>query len=239
MRVLVIQNCSPSLPGVVGEVLVRRGVDLVLNDAEKGEMPPADDEGFDGLLVLGGPMNAEEDHLWPHLPATADLIRRFHRRAKPFLGICLGSQLAARAFGKKVHRHGAQERGFVPLAATAAAREDRLFAGLAPTQHLFEWHEDTFDLPDDGVLMLTGEACRNQAFRVGESSYAFQCHIEVTPDLFTLWHGNAADYVAKIDPDFPRRMATEMPRHYAASRALCEHVSERWTDLVAERASGA
>ena len=237
MRVLVIQNCSPSLPGVVGEVLERRGAELVLNDAEKGEMPPPDDAGFDGLLVLGGPMNAEEDHLWPHLPETAGLIRRFHEREKPFLGICLGSQLAARAFGKKVHRHGAHERGFVALEATDAAREDAVFKGLAPSQTLFEWHEDTFDLPDQAALLLTGAACRNQAFRVGATSYAFQCHIEVTPDLFALWHDNAADYIARVDPGFPGRIAEQMPRHYAASRALCEHVTGRWTDLVETRAA--
>ncbi|MEX2650447.1 MAG: type 1 glutamine amidotransferase [Alphaproteobacteria bacterium] len=235
MRVLVIQNCTASEPGVLGEVLSERGAEIVLNDAERGDMPPASDEALDGLIVLGGPMNAEEDHLFPHLPATAALIRRFHHVGKPLIGVCLGSQLAARAFGKKVHRHGGHERGFRRLEATAAAATDPVIAGLAPDAHLFEWHEDTFDLPDEAVLLLTGADCRNQAFRVGDATYAFQCHIEVTPDLFAKWSDCSRDTIARLDPDFPDRMAVEMPRHFPGSRDFCRHVAERWTDLVAER----
>ncbi|MGH6720457.1 MAG: type 1 glutamine amidotransferase [Alphaproteobacteria bacterium] len=234
MRILVIQNTSPSLPGVVGQVLADRGADLVLNCAETGDRPPADDAGFDGLVVLGGPMNAEEDHLWPHLGLTARLIRRFHDQDKPFLGICLGSQLAARAFGNKVHRMGAVERGFRHLTMMPAAASDRLLGGLGPA-HLFQWHEDTFDLPDDAVLLMTGAECRNQAFRVGAATYAFQCHIEVTPELWRHWYATSADYLAKVDPGFADRVAREMPRHFGASRDFCVRVTDRWADLVAER----
>jgi GMP synthase-like glutamine amidotransferase len=234
MRVLVIQNCTSSLPGAFGEVLEERGAEIVLNDADKGHMPPPSDEGFDGLLVLGGPMNAEEDDRFPHLAATASLIRQFHAAEKPFMGLCLGSQLAARAFGKKVHRHGSHERGFRRLEAIGAG-DDPILAGLTPTTRLFEWHEDTFDLPDEATLLMTGSECRNQAFRIGPSTYAFQCHIEVTPALFGVWKDVSRGYIERIDPGFPDRMAEELDQHFEGSRAFCHAAARHWSDLVDAR----
>lgn len=234
MRILVIQNQTISQPGVIGEVLDDRSFELALNCAETGDRLPADDAGFDGLVVLGGSMNAEEDRLWPHLGEAARLIRRFHDRDKPFLGICLGAQLAARAFGKKVHRMGAVERGFRPLTALPAAASDPLLEGFGAT-HLFQWHEDTFDLPDEAVLLMTGEGCRNQAFRIGAATYAFQCHIEVTPELWREWSAFSAKHLATADPTFAARVADEMPRHYGGSRDFCARVADRWADLVAAR----
>lgn len=52
---------------------------------------------------------------------------------------------------------------------------------------VFQWHEDTFDVPDDGVLLAKGRVCRNQAFRVGHNAYGLQFHIEVTPEMVEAW----------------------------------------------------
>jgi len=233
MDLLVIQNITASELGTVAEVGARRGARFTLNDAQRGHRPPADDAGFDGLIVMGGPMNAEEDDLHPHLPETARLIRRFHEQDKPVLGICLGAQLTARAFGKKVHRHGAHEKAFHKLALTEAGRADPLLAGTGPEEHLFQWHEDTFDLPDGAQLLMTGSTCRHQAFRLGRATYGFQCHIEVTPEVFRVWAAAAADSIRATDPTFPDRVAAQMPVHFPGSRRFSHTVVDRWMDLVA------
>jgi GMP synthase (glutamine-hydrolysing) len=235
MDLLVIKNITASELGTVAEVGTRRGARFTLNDAQQGDVPPADDAGFDGLLVMGGPMNADEDHLHPHLPEAARLIRRFHEADKPVMGICLGAQLTARAFGRKVHRHGAHEKGFHKLATTEAGRTDPLFAGLGPEEHLFQWHEDTFDLPEGAELLLTGSTCKHQAFRLGRATYGFQCHIEVTPEVFGVWAVAAAEHIKKTDPTFLARVAEQMPVHMPGSRRFAHTVVDRWMDLVAAR----
>lgn len=238
MRVLVIQHNGMSELGAIAEVTERRAVDTVLNNADRGDATPADDRGFDGLIVLGGAMNANEDHLFPHLPETVRLIHQFHGSAKPIIGICLGGQLLARAFGKPVHRHGGHERGFRRLLKTAAAATDPLLGDMPDAVHLFQFHEDTFEVPDGAAHLLTGDL-PNQAFRVGDATWGFQCHFEITPNLWRLWHDVSRDYIARVDPDFTQRMAADMPQHIAGSRAFCHRVADRWLDLVAQRGRAA
>jgi GMP synthase-like glutamine amidotransferase len=234
MRVLVIQNNGKSELGAIAEVTGPRGVDAVLNDAERGDATPASDRGFDGLIVLGGPMYAHEDESFPHLPETVRLIHQFHGVGKPIIGICLGGQLLARAFGKPVTRHGGHERGFRRLVTTPAAASDPLFAGSPSAVDLFQFHEDTFDIPEGATHLLAGNL-PNQAFRVGATTWGFQCHFEITEDLWRSWHDVSRDYIARIDPGFPERMAEEIPRHLEGSRRFCHQVTHRWLDLVAAR----
>jgi GMP synthase-like glutamine amidotransferase len=234
MRLLVIQNNGKSELGAIAEATGPRGVETVLNDAERGDATPADDRGFDGLIVLGGPMNAHEDEAFPHLPETVRLIHQFHANAKPIVGICLGGQLLARAFGKPVTRHGGHERGFRLLRKTPAAAADPILAGVPDALHLFQFHEDTFDIPEGAAHLLAGEL-PNQAFRVGATTWGFQCHFEITDALWRSWHEASRDYIARVDPGFPDRMAAEMPRHLDGSRRFCREVMDRWLDLVATR----
>ncbi len=119
-----------------------------------------------------------------------DLLRAFHAQTKPLLGLCLGGQLMARAFGEKVRVNDTFEFGFLPIEITPEGRDDPLLAGLAPRQRIMQWHEDTFGVPEGGVRLMTGSTCLNQAFRFGKTAYGFQCHWEVSMDLAKDWVEN-------------------------------------------------
>jgi len=236
MDVLVVQHMSSGAPAALGEAMEGRGLRLDRRDIEQGATLPATDADHAGLVVLGGVMNACDDENYPHLAHTVALIREFHARAKPVLGVCLGAQLIARAFGARVWRHRLPEQGFVPLTLTDAGRRDPLLAGLGSPQWLMQWHDDTFDLPAGAEPLMTGTACRNQTFRLGERTYGFQGHLEVTRDLLRLWLGETRasgypfahrDYFARID--------SEIDRHIGAALVCCRGVAARWAGLVAER----
>ncbi len=236
MDVLIIEHMDTAGPGALGDALEAAGARLDLRDAGAGDALPADDAGHGGLVVLGGVMNANDDDAFPHLAACVDLIRAFHARGKPVLGICLGGQLIARAFDATVWRGGARERGFVPIAHTRAAARDALLAGLAPPHWLMQWHDDSFDVPAGAARLMTGEACRNQAFRIGRATYAFQCHFEVTRTMVERWVASfKAPPTDPIDIDFVGRIDDELTRHIAASMAFCDAVGRRWAALVAAR----
>lgn len=236
MDVLIIEHMDTAGLGALGDALEAAGARLDLRDAGAGDALPADDAGHGGLVVLGGVMNANDDAAFPHLAACVDLIRAFHARGKPVLGICLGGQLIARAFDATVWRGGARERGFVPIAHTRAAARDALLAGLAPPHWLMQWHDDSFEVPAGAARLMTGEACRNQAFRIGEATYAFQCHFEVTRALVERWVASfKAPPTDPIDIDFVGRIDDELTRHIAASMAFCDAVGRRWAALVAAR----
>ena len=210
--------------------MAARGARVTTLDAQHGVDMPEDAAEHDGLLILGGAMNAYDDAGCRHFPALLDLARLYAAKRKPVLGICLGGQLLARAWGAKVHLGAAPEFGVALLAPTAAVTGDALFDGTDATVPAMQWHDDTFDLPDGAVSLLTGEACRNQAFRVADSVWAFQCHFEADRRDMIAWAKYRRDVYGY--EDFAARLATAAAAHGEAAEAFGRRISDRWLDLV-------
>src|SRR5690606_27597626 len=122
---------------------------------------------------------------------------------------------------------------------TDAAGEDRLLGGLAPEQNVMQLHEDTFDLPREAVLLMENDACQNQAFRIGETSWGFQFHIEVTRgDARNFprdcW-GSMERHYGELAPLVERAVIAGVERHFDAGLDFARTVTDRWMDLVEER----
>jgi GMP synthase (glutamine-hydrolysing) len=140
-----------------------------------------------GLVVLGGPMNVDEVDQHPFLGKEVVWIREAVERGIPMLGICLGSQLLAKAMGAKVRPNRVKEIGWYEIDLTDAAREDPLFGGCPAKPVVFQWHGDTFDIPPGAVHLASSPRCRNQALRCGTSAWGLQFHVEMTGELVERW----------------------------------------------------
>ena len=99
MRVLVVENDKVTLLGQIGVALEEAGAEIDICRPHAGDTIPADDTAHDAIVVMGGPQNALDDEGHAYLPALAALMRRFGDADKSVLGVCLGSQLLARAYG--------------------------------------------------------------------------------------------------------------------------------------------
>jgi GMP synthase-like glutamine amidotransferase len=148
-----------------------------------------------GIVILGGPMGAYEDSAYPFLAAEKALIRTAVDSGVPVLGVCLGAQLIADAFGGKA-RPGERgfEAGFVDVHYTDAGAADPVTGNLS--RSVLSWHQDTFDLPAGATLLARSERYL-QAFRLG-SALAIQFHPEASTELVDVW--------AKQDQDRLRAM---------------------------------
>jgi GMP synthase (glutamine-hydrolysing) len=187
-----------------------------------------------GLIVLGGSMSANDGCKFPFLVAELDWLREAVRRNVPTLGICLGAQLLAKALGGEVYRSPASEIGWFQIEFLPAAAEDRLFAKRGPAETVFHWHRDMFELPAGAVHLAQSPACRQQAFRMGESAYGLQFHAEMVPELMELWlrESDASD----VDANAIRSTARV---GFSAMNPFTQCVLRRFAELCRANALGA
>lgn len=182
-RALVVQHAAHEGLGWLHSWLPDLGVDVHPIHPYLGHRVPASVEG-DALVVLGGPMGANDDEEASWLPATRALLASAIDDGVPTLGICLGAQLLAVAAGGLVARGEAgAELGYGSV--DVVVPDLLLSVGSLPVVH---WHHDTVTrLPDDAELLASSTAYRVQAFRIGEVAWGLQFHVEATPEMVGDW----------------------------------------------------
>lgn len=245
MRVLVIENDPTSRISLLGEHLEAQGVELITVKPHHGISLPASPSGYDGAVILGGPQHAHNDKDFPAFLPICALLNAFHSEGKPLMGLCLGGQLLARSFGAKVRRNEVFEYGYLPIDITSEGESDVLLGGLKSRQHIMQWHEDTFALPDRAVRLMSGATTENQAFRYGNTAYGFQCHFEVSRSHAISWIEDFNHVIiGKLGEEEGKkaisRARVEFNQHSQDANEFCRVVGGRWVNLVkAQRQSRA
>lgn len=146
---------------------------------------PIPDDPFGALIVMGGPMSANDD--LPGLHDELTMIGQALRDDLPLLGVCLGSQLIAKALGAKVYPNTELEIGWEPVWLTYDGQEDAVFRGGSTPETFFHWHGETFDLPSGAEWLAYSKKCRHQAYRYGRRTYGIQFHPEITREMIVDW----------------------------------------------------
>jgi GMP synthase (glutamine-hydrolysing) len=155
--------------------------------------------------VLGGPIGVYENDRYLFIDAEVALIQRRLAAGKPTLGICLGSQLMAKALGARVYPSGVKEIGWAPLELTSEGAASCLRHLATPVLH---WHGDTFDLPVGAVRLASTPACRNQAFRAGRHALGLQFHAEAYGQPLEAWFvGHACEIAGTPTVSVPQLRA--------------------------------
>lgn len=185
--IFVIKHVANEGPGTIGEFFKRKGF-VIREISLYGDDPlPTDLSDVEAVVCMGGPMNVYEEDKYHFLKDEDTFIRRVIKEEIPFLGICLGSQLLAKAAGAKVTKAPKEEIGWLKVSLTDEGKKDPLFQGLGSEFEVFQWHGDTFAIPKDGKHLVGAVDCRHQALKVGRAAYGLQFHIEVTEDMIKDW----------------------------------------------------
>ncbi len=186
-KVLFIKHIDIEGGGTLEEFLKQNGIATSTIEIHKEDLYllSINFEELFGVVILGGPMNVYEEDKYPFLKWETSFIKDLIDTKIPVLGICLGAQLIAKVAGAKVYKAPYKELGWHRVNLREKARSESLFKGVKNNLTVFQWHEDTFDVPKKGVLLAKSYTI-NQAFRIG-SAYGFQFHIEITPDMAREW----------------------------------------------------
>ncbi len=179
MRAHYLQHVSFEGPGSIGPWLESAGFQTTVTKFYEATTLP-NPKQLDLLIVMGGPMSANDEERFPWLRSEKQFIRQTIKSGKPVLGICLGAQLIASAMGESVYPNRRKEIGWFPIEGIPSD-DDSVFH-FPPSIEAFHWHGETFDLPEDAVHLARSEACENQAFQLGESVIGLQFHLETTQE---------------------------------------------------------
>ncbi|HVY64849.1 MAG TPA: glutamine amidotransferase [Gammaproteobacteria bacterium] len=171
--------------GLLGPLLAERGHAIEYVEAPTANLTALDPLAADLLVVLGGPIGVYENDRYPFIDAEIGLLSRRLAAGRPTLGICLGSQMMAKALGARVYPSGVKEIGWAQLELTAegSASSLRHLRGT-PVLH---WHGDTFDIPEGAVRLASTPLCRNQAFSAGPHALGLQFHAEAAGRALEAW----------------------------------------------------
>jgi GMP synthase (glutamine-hydrolysing) len=240
-KYLMIVPEATAPAGVVGETLVGEGAlyDSLLPVERHASHAPFDYPGipkdvgdYAGLLVLGGPMSANDTAEHPFLAETMELIRAFAAADRPVLGTCLGAQVIARTFGGEVYRMDRLESCFHTMQVTPEGRRDPVFSVLGAEVTSFQNHFEAVRNVRDAVPLATGGACPIQAFRVGRATYATQFHPEVTIDIVRDWIRKFGTTFTQDEPRLLTDLDRQFAENFARARAQCQALVRSWMALA-------
>jgi GMP synthase-like glutamine amidotransferase len=192
MKVLIFQHTPEEKPGTLLDWMRARRHSVKVHPWYVGASVPSAIE-FDWLIVLGGPMNLDQEAEYPWLLQEKVYIRSWLETGKPLLGICLGGQLLSQSLGGRITRNPEREIGFHKINKTGAVHP--ALAQWPETLPVYQYHEDTFSIPSSAVGLLESPACANQAFAVGKKILGLQFHPESTAEWIM---GNASS--VEINP---------------------------------------
>jgi GMP synthase (glutamine-hydrolysing) len=209
--------------GVAPATLEAAGLPWIEHLAHASDRLPALDD-VSAVVVFGGDMNVDMTDRHPFLEPERELVAEAVASRVPFLGICLGGQMLARALGHPVRPAGIREIGFKPVRPTAEAARDPLFSVYDDGDTVFHWHQDTFELPEGATLLAAGDEVHTQAFRYGDGAWGTQFHFEVDRAELDLWLKTAGEEglmtwgssVERIRSEAER----ELERHESRAREL-------------------
>jgi GMP synthase-like glutamine amidotransferase len=222
---LIITHLPDRQDGIVRQALQAAGCDVIARNPDDTEPLPAADE-IAGVVTLGGRQSATRVAQDPFLIAEVELLQSALAQRVPILGMCLGAQLLAVAAGGTVAYSGKMNAGWPELNVLPAAAGDPLFAGFPERLPVLAWHEDIIEMPPRATELAVTPGPGAALFRVGDSAWGSQPHLELTPAmLIEGWTVEPAD-VAEIEgaghriDDFRAESRDHLVAQMAASRPM-------------------
>ncbi len=238
MKLLVLQHAEAEHPGIFRKFLREDGHDYHAVELDAGEELPSID-GYDGLWVLGGPMDVWQEDEHPWLAAEKACIRdAVEGRGLPFLGLCLGHQLLAEALGGSVGPSRTPEIGVMDVQLTEAGATGVIFDGFPEAFPCLQWHSaEVTKVPAGADVLATSPACTVQALKWGPRAYSAQFHIEIEADTVTNWNmiPEYADALVKaMGSDGPAQLERDLDANIEALNSLAERLYINWLQAAAQ-----
>ncbi|MDX9944094.1 MAG: type 1 glutamine amidotransferase [Azonexus sp.] len=217
-------------PGYFAIFLEQQGIPWQLIAIDAGESIPQSASAYAGLCFMGGPMSVNDPLPW--IAPVCALIRDAVANGIPVIGHCLGGQLISKALGGTVKRNPVKEIGWgQAMAEDHALARHWLGEHAGKTGTVFQWHGETFSLPNEATRIISSPFCANQMFVLGPH-LAMQCHVEMTPEMIATWSKQWADEALSVadqpSAQTPAEMLAQIPTQLPLMRELSNQLYSAW-----------
>ena len=182
--ILCHADCEPA--GYFCDYLDARNIPYKKINSLKLDVSTINLDAVSGLVFMGGPYSLMDNCEW--MSKEISLIQGARKKNIPMMGVCLGAQLISKALGSEVSKAHFMETGWHQIRFDSSVLAGSASINLDKTFEVFEWHEDTFDIPDGATAIFKGENFENQGYILG-NILAMQFHLEMTSDMVHEWLG--------------------------------------------------
>ncbi|MDH1701533.1 type 1 glutamine amidotransferase [Comamonas terrigena] len=227
--VAILQHEAAQGPGVLWEHLQQQGIACELISPCQEGRAPVRAQDYRGVVVLGSNHCANEQLRW--IEQERCLLQNALAHDVPVLGHCFGAQMLARAMGARVWRNPCPNIGWSNVWVTRQAQD---LMQLPPRITLFNWHYDTFELPQGASRSMYGAFCLNKGFVHGRH-WAFQGHLEVTEDSVRAWCSEGQDELRQAPGPAVQRapqILAQLPQHLALLHATARRTYSAWAEQL-------
>lgn len=216
-KVLIIKNISREGPGAIEKILQENLIFYDVTDLSVDDRLP-DSKNYGTLIVMGGPDSANDKT--KKIENEIRFIKKWIAAKKPFLGICLGLQLLAKAVGGKIIKNKIKEIGFrdtdgnfFEVELLKDSQKDPLLYKLGKKIKVFHLHEEAVTLTKKMQLLGKGQYCQNQIVKVADRGYGLQGHFELTSRMLDVWLAEDPD-LKKLDAEKIRADFAKVKEEY-------------------------
>jgi len=227
MHFLILQHLDIEPPALIADELLAAGHTLTTIHLNQSGALPESTAHINGVIIMGGPQSAN-DMQTDYIREELIWLEKVIHDGLPMLGICLGAQMMAKAAAAEIFTSPVRELGWRPVHRTTASETDPLFTLMQDGLMVFQWHGETFSVPDTMTLTATHPEVPAQAFRLGRSQYGLQFHIEVKEHIIEDWIKAGHGERHHLGNSGINKLRNQTPEHLQTMQHFCRQMTRAW-----------